>query len=127
MDQKCFITSDNNRYLLIIDLADIGGDSYTARLPVRSQILEEVLNKSIVRSTLDNGILIKTDGDIGPWDLFKDFPPDNYWEYGYISSDITCSFFVTKVSDNIKKEFKYWDILIEEDKILFEKLIKIEK
>lgn len=81
-DIKCLvIAKGSNRILVIIEDRE---NKSTSRLPLLSEIKQEITQKYQPQLLSNNLNIVLTDDEISPWDLFEPFPPSNYYDYSYL-------------------------------------------
>ncbi len=93
---------------LVIDSGSNNNPKY--RLPKAEEISYQVFRKAKKVNLISEAEAIITKTEISPWDLLDPFPTQDFYDYGYINLK------------NRSETNRYWHDLIEEDKILIQKV-----
>ncbi|PIR61973.1 MAG: hypothetical protein COY81_02880 [Candidatus Pacebacteria bacterium CG_4_10_14_0_8_um_filter_43_12] len=101
--EKCLVVMKGYTRCFVID--ESSADMLSHRLPLVGEISSEVIKKYLLVPLENNLSLLLTEEEISPWNLLDPFPPQQYYDYGYVEL-------------NAKAEDKYWKLLNGEDKEL---------
>lgn len=116
-NKKCLIIN-NNECLIIVDKNM--DDKYFCKLPLLDNIKESIKNENKIIDVNDNFSILKTKDEISPWNLFDPFPPENYYDYGYLILKNKSGEFTSNTSDKPAEitTYRYWELLSINDKKL---------
>lgn len=118
---KSVVVYNHKPYRAIVIIATKNKDEYFCRLPLVKELAQ--INSYIVNTQplAQAHTLVKTTEDVSPWDLLDPFPPDNYYDYGYLELDNKKGDLVfVSVQSGDETKVIFWETLSEEDKKLIE-------
>lgn len=118
---KCLVVTDKkDRFLIVVEIDKNG--NYSTRLPFKEEIVADIVKKSVSEEKNNELLILNTHQEIDVWDLFTDFPPIGYSDYGYVNFDDKSGEVTTYWPEkpDEKTVYEYWKILKPEDKKLIE-------
>lgn len=102
------VEQNTARCLLIIQQKS--EDKLVATLPLVEMLDLEKVQVVDEKQLSEEVVLLHTDREYSPWDLFKPFPPENYYDYGYIDILDLTGGFTLRDGDSVQ-EYKCQDLL----------------